>query len=112
MTGLARNSLRILAAEGHDIAEVTGRLNRLILNEGTRGRFITLLHGEIRLEGPGKPARLSLVCAGHPPPLLLRAAGEPVRACRSRRPAPSCCSASPATPPSRPTRSRCTPVTC
>jgi serine phosphatase RsbU (regulator of sigma subunit)/anti-sigma regulatory factor (Ser/Thr protein kinase) len=73
VTGLARNSLRILAAEGHDVAEVTGRLNRLILNEGTRGRFITLLHGEIRLKGPGEPARLSLVCAGHPPPLLLRA---------------------------------------
>ena len=73
VTGLARNSLRILAAEGHDVAEVTGRLNRLILNEGARGRFITLLHGEIRLEGPGAPARLSLVCAGHPPPLLLRA---------------------------------------
>jgi serine phosphatase RsbU (regulator of sigma subunit)/anti-sigma regulatory factor (Ser/Thr protein kinase) len=73
VTGLARNSLRILAAEGHDVAEVTGRLNRLILNEGTRGRFITLLHGEIRLDGPGEPARLSLVCAGHPPPLLLRA---------------------------------------
>jgi serine phosphatase RsbU (regulator of sigma subunit)/anti-sigma regulatory factor (Ser/Thr protein kinase) len=76
VTGLARNSLRILAAEGHDIAEVTGRLNRLILNEGTRGRFITLLHGEIRLDGPGEPARLSLVCAGHPPPLLLRADGS------------------------------------
>jgi serine phosphatase RsbU (regulator of sigma subunit) len=76
VTGLARNSLRILAAEGHDIAEVTGRLNRLILNEGPRGRFITLLHGEIRVEGPGEPARLSLVCAGHPPPLLLRADGS------------------------------------
>jgi serine phosphatase RsbU (regulator of sigma subunit) len=75
VTGLARNSLRILAAEGHDVAEVTGRLNRLILNEGARGRFITLLHGEIRLAGPGEPARLSLVCAGHPPPLLLRADG-------------------------------------
>jgi serine phosphatase RsbU (regulator of sigma subunit) len=101
VTGLARNSLRILAAEGHDIAEVTRLLNLLILREGTRGRFITLLHGEIRVEpaegpaevgglagtsglaGAGGPAgaaslrraavHVSLVCAGHPPPLLLRA---------------------------------------
>jgi serine phosphatase RsbU (regulator of sigma subunit)/anti-sigma regulatory factor (Ser/Thr protein kinase) len=79
VTGLARNSLRILAAEGHDIAEVTRRLNLLILREGARGQFITLLHGEIRVEGPGAPTRLSLVCAGHPPPLLLHAdePGEP-----------------------------------
>jgi serine phosphatase RsbU (regulator of sigma subunit)/anti-sigma regulatory factor (Ser/Thr protein kinase) len=87
VTGLARNGLRILAAEGHDIAEVTRRLNLLILREGARGQFITLLHGEIRAEGPGSPARLSLVCAGHPPPLLLRAAG-PGAAPAASQPAP------------------------
>ena len=49
VTGLARNTLRILAAEGHPVAAVVERLNRLLLREGTRGRFITLLHGEIRV---------------------------------------------------------------
>jgi serine phosphatase RsbU (regulator of sigma subunit)/anti-sigma regulatory factor (Ser/Thr protein kinase) len=107
VTGLARHTLRILAAEGHPVAAVVERLNRLILREGTRGRFITLLHGEISVPdeadagvvgggneadagvvgggneadagevGGGNaagPVAVSLVCAGHPLPLLLRAA--------------------------------------
>jgi serine phosphatase RsbU (regulator of sigma subunit)/anti-sigma regulatory factor (Ser/Thr protein kinase) len=80
VTGLARHTLRILAAEGHPITEVVRRLNGLIIREGTRGRFITLLHGEIKVlsSGPGSvPGSggldVSLVCAGHPLPLLLRA---------------------------------------
>jgi serine phosphatase RsbU (regulator of sigma subunit)/anti-sigma regulatory factor (Ser/Thr protein kinase) len=85
VTGLARHTLRILAAEGYSITEVVERLNRLILREGTRGRFITLLHGEIQVPTGGAPpwaCKLSLVCAGHPLPLLLRAgqAGDPVPA--------------------------------
>ena len=76
VTGLARNSLRILATEGYGIAAVLGRLNRLLI-EGGAGRFITLIHGEISAEtaGAGGPPgiKLSMVCAGHPPPLLLRA---------------------------------------
>jgi serine phosphatase RsbU (regulator of sigma subunit)/anti-sigma regulatory factor (Ser/Thr protein kinase) len=73
VTGLARHTLRILAAEGHPIADVVERLNGLIIREGTRGRFITLLHGEIRVPQTGEPLEVSLVCAGHPLPLLLRA---------------------------------------
>ena len=87
VTGLARHTLRILAAEGHPIAEVVRRLNGLINREGARGRFITLLHGEITVPpagppagaqgsgpvSPSKPLEVSLVCAGHPLPLLLRA---------------------------------------
>jgi serine phosphatase RsbU (regulator of sigma subunit) len=72
VTGLARHTLRILAAEGHPLTAVLERLNRLILHEGSRGRFITLLHGEIRVSGTG-PVEVSVVCAGHPLPLLLRA---------------------------------------
>jgi serine phosphatase RsbU (regulator of sigma subunit) len=90
VTGLARHALRILAREGHDVADVVGRLNQLILEEGPRARFITLLHGEITVPGDCAPSgtapdgavpdrarppavRLSLVSAGHPLPLLLRA---------------------------------------
>jgi hypothetical protein len=69
VTGLARHALRILAAEGYGIAEVVGRLNDMIVNEG---RFLTLLHGEISIP-PAGPLRVSLVCAGHPLPLLLPA---------------------------------------
>jgi serine phosphatase RsbU (regulator of sigma subunit) len=72
VTGLARHTLRILAAEGHPIAEVVRRLNGLINRENARGRFITLLHGEITVP-PSGPLEVSLVSAGHPLPLLLRA---------------------------------------
>jgi len=98
---------------------VLERLNRLILDEGPRARFITLVHGELIAvrDGcyPGSSARagaartgaiaggathrgagsagaaasgsrrqavtrVSLVCAGHPLPLLLRAGAKPVLA--------------------------------
>ena len=132
VTGLARYTMRILAREGRGVASVLDRLNRLILDEGPRARFITLVHGEIITARPGgapadsaapdsspdsaapdsaapdsstpdsstpdsstpdgaasagqaratAPAgaptvRVSLVCAGHPLPLLLRAGGSP-----------------------------------
>jgi serine phosphatase RsbU (regulator of sigma subunit)/anti-sigma regulatory factor (Ser/Thr protein kinase) len=100
VTGLARHTLRILAGEGYGIAAVLDRLNRLLLDEGGGATFITLIHGEIytaageteaageaeaaaeakgtgEAEATGAPGvRLSLVCAGHPLPLLLRAAGS------------------------------------
>jgi serine phosphatase RsbU (regulator of sigma subunit)/anti-sigma regulatory factor (Ser/Thr protein kinase) len=76
VTGLTRHALRILAREGHDIPTVLERLNALIIDEGTRARFITLIHGElVPAPGPGEDAVVYLVCAGHPPPLVLRSAG-------------------------------------
>ena len=71
IAGLARHTLRILAREGHDIATVLGRLNELIIDEGELARFLTLVHGEITA---GPRARITLACAGHPLPLVLRAA--------------------------------------
>jgi len=76
VTGLTRHALRILAREGHDVPTVLERLNAIIVDEGTRARFITLIHGElIPAPGPGEAAAVTLVCAGHPPPLMLRADG-------------------------------------
>ncbi len=91
VTGLARYTMRILAREGLGIAAVLDRLNRLILDEGPRGRFLTLVHGEITtipvgwappgrrppLHGSSPVARVSLVCAGHPLPLLMRPGRKP-----------------------------------
>jgi serine phosphatase RsbU (regulator of sigma subunit)/anti-sigma regulatory factor (Ser/Thr protein kinase) len=126
VTGLARYTMRILAREGRSLPEVLDRLNRLILDEGPRSRFLTVVHGEIMV-GPGDPAapaglgaagaagrrtpsgrpfgrrrgspkatkgpgelpvpslaalsaRVSLVCAGHPLPLLLQQSGRAVPA--------------------------------
>ena len=74
MTGLTRHALRILAREGHDVPTVLERLNALIVEEGSRAPFVTLIHGEL-IPAPGRAATVSLVCAGHPPPLVLRAGG-------------------------------------
>jgi GAF domain-containing protein/anti-sigma regulatory factor (Ser/Thr protein kinase) len=73
VTSLARNTLRILGAEGLSVPAVLGRLNQLILDERAPGTFLTLVHGEI-VTGPS--ARISLACAGQPLPLVLRAPGD------------------------------------
>jgi serine phosphatase RsbU (regulator of sigma subunit)/anti-sigma regulatory factor (Ser/Thr protein kinase) len=69
VTGLTRHALRILAREGHDVPTVLERLNALILQEGSAVPFVTLIHGEIVVRRG--EADFHLVCAGHPPPLLL-----------------------------------------
>lgn len=74
VTGLARHALRLLAREGLSGPEVLDRLNSAILDEGTRGRFLTLLYGELRPQEDGG-AHLTVVCAGHPLPLRLRQDG-------------------------------------
>ncbi|MFG2005986.1 SpoIIE family protein phosphatase [Spirillospora sp. NPDC048911] len=71
VTGLARHALRILAAEEMSVPDVLGRLNRLILGEGERGRLLTLLHGEIRPRPRRDGVTIRLTSAGHPPPLIL-----------------------------------------
>ncbi|MQS14222.1 SpoIIE family protein phosphatase [Streptomyces kaniharaensis] len=79
VTGLARHSLRLLAREGLDAAQVLSRLNAAILDEGSRSRFLTLLYGELTPRPDGS-TELSLVCAGHPLPLRLRTDGQVDRA--------------------------------
>ncbi len=74
VTGLARHALRLLAREGLRPPAVLARLNRAILDEGERGRFLTLIYAEAEPMADGSLA-LALVCAGHPPPLILRADG-------------------------------------
>ncbi len=74
VTGMTRHALRILADEGHDVPAVLERLNALILSEGSRVPFVTLIHGEL-VPAPGGGATIALACAGHPLPLILRSAG-------------------------------------
>jgi serine phosphatase RsbU (regulator of sigma subunit)/anti-sigma regulatory factor (Ser/Thr protein kinase) len=75
VTGLTRHALRILAMEGHDIPAVLERLNALIAGEASRAPFVTLIHGEI-IPAPAGAVTISLACAGHPLPLILRSTGE------------------------------------
>ncbi|MQA83393.1 MAG: SpoIIE family protein phosphatase [Streptosporangiales bacterium] len=74
VTGLARHMLRILAREGYSIPAILERLNTAILDEGPRARFLTLVSGELAVRAGGG-LRLSVVSAGHPPPLRLRPDG-------------------------------------
>jgi serine phosphatase RsbU (regulator of sigma subunit)/anti-sigma regulatory factor (Ser/Thr protein kinase) len=74
VTGLTRHALRILANEGHDVPAVLERLNALILSDGSRVPFVTLIYGEL-VPAPGGGATISLACAGHPLPLMLRSGG-------------------------------------
>ncbi len=73
VTGLARHTLRLLGREGYGVAAVVARLNQAILEEGERGRFLTLLHGEITRMNGGLD--ISLVSAGHPEALRLKPSG-------------------------------------
>jgi serine phosphatase RsbU (regulator of sigma subunit)/anti-sigma regulatory factor (Ser/Thr protein kinase) len=87
VTGLTRHALRILAREGHDVPTVLERLNALIIDEGARARFITLIHGELApAAGPGEAAAVLMVCAGLPPPLVLRSAGGSVETAAEPQP--------------------------
>jgi serine phosphatase RsbU (regulator of sigma subunit) len=73
VTGLARQTLRLLGREAHPVPEVLARLNDAIGLEGPRARFVTLVTGSLTPGAAG--IELSLVCAGHPLPLLLHPDG-------------------------------------
>lgn len=83
VTGLARHALRLLAREGLRPPAVLSRLNRAILDEGERGRFLTLLYAEAE-PLPDSSLALAVVCAGHPPPLVLRTDGSVIQGARSQ----------------------------
>lgn len=71
VTGIARQTLRLLGRMGRPLPDALEHLNAAILGEGERARFITLLYGELRPR-PDGGADLELCCAGHPAPLLVR----------------------------------------
>jgi serine phosphatase RsbU (regulator of sigma subunit) len=83
VTGLTRHALRILARERHDVPAVIERLNALLLSDGSGVPFVTLIHGEL-VPSPGGGASISLASAGHPLPLILRAAGAVQAAARAQ----------------------------
>jgi GAF domain-containing protein/anti-sigma regulatory factor (Ser/Thr protein kinase) len=74
ITGMARDVLRLLVRDGAPPPIALQRLNESILELGDRGRFCTAALGIVRPESDGLHVRLS--SAGHPPPVLVDAAGE------------------------------------
>jgi serine phosphatase RsbU (regulator of sigma subunit) len=74
VTAMARWTLRSLASWSVGPDEALRFLNRAMLGEGLDGRFITVSYLLLTLENG--TARVSVACAGHPPPILVPAAGE------------------------------------
>jgi len=74
VTGLARHTIRALALAGFPVSDILERLNAAILDEGERARFLTVACGVMQAMA-GRRFRLELVCAGHPPPFLVRSDG-------------------------------------
>ncbi|MGB8651939.1 MAG: ATP-binding SpoIIE family protein phosphatase [Mycobacteriales bacterium] len=74
ITGMARDVLRLLVRTGAPLSEALRHLNDTILELGDRSRFCTAAVGVVRRQPEGLHMRLS--SAGHPPPVLLTAAGQ------------------------------------
>ena len=70
--GQLRHSLRVYAHEGFDLSEAIRRLNELVIGTQLTG-MATMCIASVCLD----TGALRLVRAGHPPPLLIRAGGEP-----------------------------------
>ena len=74
ITGMARDVLRLLVRDGAAPPRALQRLNESILELGERGRFCTAALGIVQPDAAGLKVRLS--SAGHPPPVLIDAAGQ------------------------------------
>jgi len=64
-------TLRALAPNAHSIAELGAQINRILCRDATPNRFATLIHLEISAE----TGQVTLLNAGHMPPLVLRETG-------------------------------------
>ncbi len=74
LTGMVRYTVRAESVHHSSPCEVLGLLNDAILRQTDDARFCTVLHGRASVGPEG--ARLALASAGHPQPLVVRAAGE------------------------------------
>jgi CHASE3 domain sensor protein len=75
VTAMARWTLRSLASWAVGPDEALRFLNRAMLGEDLEGRFVTVAYLLLTLENG--TANVSLACAGHPPPILVPASGDP-----------------------------------
>jgi serine phosphatase RsbU (regulator of sigma subunit) len=73
LTAMVRYTIRAEVVHHSSPCEVLGLLNDAIIRQDDAGRFCTVLHGRAKVFSDG--AQLVLACAGHPPPLVLRADG-------------------------------------
>jgi serine phosphatase RsbU (regulator of sigma subunit) len=74
VTAMARWTLRSLAGTPRPPTEVVQAVNDAMLRQDLDGRFITLVYA--LLDVRGEEARLTLACAGHPPPIVVSRGGK------------------------------------
>jgi serine phosphatase RsbU (regulator of sigma subunit) len=75
VSAMARWTLRSLIGASVAPADALRFLNESMLHQAVDARFITLAYLRITVEG--KTARAEVACAGHPPPVIVPAGGEP-----------------------------------
>jgi serine phosphatase RsbU (regulator of sigma subunit) len=75
LTALARHTVRAAAMEHASPSAVLGVLNRAVLAEARTGQFLTAIFARVQARAEGSFG-VTLACGGHPPPVLLSAAGE------------------------------------
>ncbi len=73
LTGLARHTVRAAAIHERRPSEVLRTLNHVLLREIPDRRFCTVAAARLDLTKTGGEIRVC--CAGHPPPLVIRASG-------------------------------------
>ena len=83
LTALARHTVRAAAHAHESPAAVLEALNRAVLDESRPGQFLTAIFARLTPR-PGGGFRLRAACGGHPPPVVVDAAGRP-RELRVRR---------------------------
>jgi serine phosphatase RsbU (regulator of sigma subunit)/HAMP domain-containing protein len=76
LTALARHTVRAAAHAYPSPAAVLEALNRAVLDESRPGQFLTAIFARLTPRAGGG-FRLTTACGGHPPPVVVDAAGRP-----------------------------------
>lgn len=79
ITSLTRFTVRTASMQSSPPADVLALLNQAMIDQLPEDRFCTIAYATIQFDGHG--ARLTISCAGHPPPMILRADGSVEDAC-------------------------------
>ena len=82
ITSLARYTIRTAAIYEPDPVAMMGRLNDALLADAEHQQMCTAACLHVRPGGADGPVRVRIVCAGHPPPYLLRAPDVLEELCR------------------------------
>ncbi|MCW2966992.1 MAG: hypothetical protein JWM71_764 [Solirubrobacteraceae bacterium] len=82
ITSLARYTIRTAAIYERDPVGIMRRLNEALLAGDEHRQMCTAVCLKIMPAGGGGPIAVRMVCAGHPPPFLLRAPSTLVELCR------------------------------